>query len=76
MKKKSLKSLKLNKRSISDLNQQDLKGGIFSILFSCIDPNDKVTTHYPYTSPHYTISCVKCRNTDTICPETENQDCF
>lgn len=67
MKKKNLKSLSLNKKSISLLNRKSIRGGAINIskLIGCITgpcPPDRITDHcVPTTScPPHTESCWPC----------------
>lgn len=75
MKKKNLKSLKLNKKSISQLNYQEIKGGVgFTFLNWCSDdesckPRDTVN-ECPTNGQichEKTLAITQCQTCDWFC---------
>jgi hypothetical protein len=72
MKKRNLKSLKLNKRSISNLSKiKGGEGGFFSNLFECFDPSDmtepSICTVYDYGEGFYPIPYMCEQTCQTAC---------
>lgn len=56
MKKRSLKSLKLNKEPISKLNTFQINGGVFS-WFWCNDDEEEEETPTPNSTPNNLNTC-------------------